>query len=179
MRLVRLACRLHDGLTDAGYIVGVIGVTAMVLIYCAEVVTRYFLNTALDWANDAFSNILCVTLFSMVPHVTRQARHIAINLLPEMLPRTKPALHYFAGVAGFVVCLFAAWMSLEANWRQILLEIVTEQNHPVPKIWISAFITYGFIGAAFYFLRGLFAAPDLRPVSWVVPKIRHESSAAG
>ena len=179
MRLVRLACRLHDGLADAGYIVGVVGIIVMVLIYCAEVVTRYFLNTALDWANDAFSNVLCITLFSVVPHATRAARHISINLVPELLPRTKPAFHYFTGIAGFLVCLFAAWMSLEENLRQIVLQIVTEQNHPVPKIWMSAFITYGFLGAGFYFLRGLFDSPDVRPVSWVVPRSHHETSAAG
>lgn len=179
MRILRLLCRVHDGLTDAGYIVGVIGVTVMTLIYCGEVVTRYFLGTALDWANDAFSNVLCVTLFAMVPHVTRVARHIAINLVPELLPRTKPALHYFTGIAGFVVCLFAAWMSLDENIRQIALEIVTQQNYPVPKIWMSAFITYGFLGAAFYFLRHLSSSPDIRPVSWVVPRTHHEASTVG
>jgi TRAP-type C4-dicarboxylate transport system permease small subunit len=179
MRLLRLACRIQDGLTDAGFIVGVLGVTSMVVLYVTEVVTRYFLNTALDWANDAFSNILCITLFSMVPHVTREGRHIAINLVPELLPATKPAFFYFTGVAGFVVCLFATWMSLEENMRQIALEIVTEQNHPVPKIWMSAFITYGFLGAAFYFLRGLSSSPVVRPVSWVVPRVTHVESAAG
>lgn len=178
MRILRMLCRVHDGLTDAGYIVGVIGVTVMTLIYCGEVVTRYFLGTALDWANDAFSNILCVTLFSMVPHATRAGRHIAINLVPELLPGTRRALHLFTGIAGFVVCLFAAWMSLEENVRQIALQIVTEQNHPVPKIWMSAFITYGFLGASFYFLRGLFSSPEVRPVSWVVPGARHEAPSA-
>jgi TRAP-type C4-dicarboxylate transport system permease small subunit len=169
MDAARLACRLHDALTDAGYVVGVIGLSAMVLIYCAEVVTRYFLGTALTWANDAFSNVMLITLFAMVPHATRAGRHISINLLAELVPSLRQPFHYLIGIAGFVVCLFVAWMSWEENLRQIALQIVTEQNRPVPKIWMSAFITYGFVGAAFYFLRSLFSSPQVSPVSWVAP----------
>lgn len=167
MRVLRLVCRLHDALTDAGYIVGIVGLSAMVLIYCAEVITRYFLGTALTWANDAFSNVMLITLFAMVPHATRAGRHISINMLAELVPNLRRPLHYFTSVAGFVVCLFVAWMSLEENLRQIALQIVTEQNHPVPKIWMSSFITYGFVGAALYFLRSLFPLPRLHPVSWI------------
>ena len=168
-RVMRFACGVHDGLTDAGYIVGILALCTMVPIYCAEVVTRYFLDTTLSWANDAFSNVLCITLFSMVPHVTRMRRHISINLVSELLPCTERALHYFSAAAGFIVCLLLAWMSFGENLRQIELQIVTEQNYPVPKIWMSSFITYGFIGAAFYFLRGLSSSPNVKPVSWVAP----------
>jgi len=164
MGVVRFFCRVQDALTDAGYIIGVAGLAVMVLIYCAEVVSRYFLGSALSWANDTFSNVMCISLFAMVPHATRAARHIAINLVPEFLPASRVPLAYFSAVAGFVVCSFVGWMSLDENMRQIALEIVTEQNYPVPKIWMSAFITYGFFGAALYFLRDIFHLPA---TSWV------------
>ena len=69
----------------------------------------------------------------------------------EIVPSTEKALKVFTGVFGFAMCLFAAWMSLEQNIDQIVMEIVTEQNRPIPKWWMSVFITYGFVGAAFYF----------------------------
>jgi C4-dicarboxylate transporter, DctQ subunit len=165
MKIVRYLCRIHDALTDAGYIIGVVGLSSMVLIYCAEVVTRYFLSSALSWANDTFSNVMCVSLFAMIPHATRAGRHIAINLVPELLPAARIPLAYLAAAAGFLVCAFVGWMSLEENIRQIDLGIVTEQNNPVPKIWISAFITYGFFGAALYFLRDLFHVPAMSMVA--------------
>lgn len=162
-------CRLHDGLTDAGYVIGTVGLGSMAVIYCYEVLTRYFLGVATDWANDTFSNVLCVTIFAMVPHATRRGAHIAISLVVEIVPSTEKALKIFTGVLGFAMCLFAAWMSLEQNIDQIEMEIVTEQNQPIPKWWMSVFITYGFVGAAFYFLRSLFDFDIVKPKSWITP----------
>ncbi len=175
--ILRWLCRLHDAAADAGYVVGMAGLASMAAIYCYEVLTRYFLGVATDWANDTFSNLLCVTIFSMVPHATRMGRHISISLLIELVPRLERPLHAFTGVLGFVVCLFAAWMSLEENLRQIAFEIVTEQNRPIPKVWMSSFITFGFAGAAFYFLRSLFTSQAVRPVSWITPGSKGMESA--
>ena len=167
-RLVYHLCRIHDAATDIGLLIGTFGVAALVTIYCAEVVTRYFIGTALSWANDTFANLVCITLFSVIPHATRTMRHIAINLVPEFLPATRKPLEVLAMAVGFAVCIFVAWMSLDENIRQIVDQIVTEQNFPIPKIWISGFITYGFLGSALYFLRALFPVPEVSPVSWVV-----------
>ena len=65
MFLLRWLCRCHDALTDAGYVVGTLGLFSLVAIYCYEVLTRYFLDLASDWANDTFSNVLCVTIFAI------------------------------------------------------------------------------------------------------------------
>lgn len=166
---IRWLCRVHDALTDAGYIIGVIGLSSMAILYCYEVLTRYFLDVATDWANDIFSNILCITIFALAPHTTRAGLHISINLIVEINPNLRKAQNYFSGVLGFIICLLAAWMSLDENIRQVAFGVVTDQNHPIPKVWISSFITYGFFGSAFYFLRSLFTARFVRPVSWVVP----------
>lgn len=158
-------CRLHDAITDASYLVSALGLTLMVLIYCAEVVTRYFLNFPLDWANDAFSNILCVMIFSMLPHATRAAAHIEINLLPELVPALRKPLSIWTAITGTVVCGLAAWMSLHENFLQLARGILTPQNHPVPVIWMTGFITYGFTSSALYFFRSLFPK-NIRSISW-------------
>ena len=95
-----------------------------------------------------------------------------------MAPRLERPLTVFTGALGFVVCLFLAWMSLEANLRQIVEQIVTEQNYPVPKIWMSSFITFGFFGAALYFLRSLLPGAAVRPISWVTPDSPADTTAA-
>lgn len=169
MFLLRWLCRCHDALTDAGYVVGTLGLLSLVAIYCYEVLTRYFLDLASDWANDTFSNVLCVTIFAIVPHATRRGLHISVSLLPDTVPRLQRPLGLVTAIVGFLACLFVAWMSLEANIRQVVLQIVTEQNRPLPKIYMSGFITFGFFVAAFYFPRALFAHGALAPRSWVVP----------
>lgn len=172
MSLIKGLCRLHDGVTDLGYIVGTLGLASLAVIYCYEVLTRYFLGTATDWANDTFANVLLITIFAMVPHATRKGQHISINLLVEMVPSLDRPLRIFAGIFGVGVCLLASWMSFEENLRHIALEIVTEQNRPIPKIWMSIWLTFGFVGAAFYFLRSMFSSPAVKPISWIVPEIK-------
>ncbi|MEK9644266.1 MAG: TRAP transporter small permease [Alphaproteobacteria bacterium] len=170
MGLVRGLCRLHDGITDAGYIAGALALASMAAIYCYEVVTRYFLGVATDWANDTFANLLVITIFAMVPHATRAGQHISISLLQELVPSLRGVLTAFTGLVGIAVCLFAAWMSYGENLRHIEMQLVTEQNHPLPKIWMSAWITYGFVGAALYFLRAMIPAAAVRPISWITPR---------
>lgn len=170
MRPIQILCRVHDVLSDVGYLIGTIGLGSMAAIYCWEVLTRYFLGVATDWANDTFSNLLCVTVFSMVPHATRRGQHIAITLLSELVPKLGPPLAIFTGVFGTLMCLFAGWMSLEENIRQIVDQIVTTQNYPVPQWWMSVFITYGFVGAGLYFLRGLFKSEAVRTRTWITPR---------
>lgn len=166
MKPLKKLCQLHDAITDASYLLSTLALAVMVLIYCAEVVTRYFLSRPLDWANDTFSNVLCIMIFSMLPHATRAASHIEINLLPELAPPLRKPLAIWAAIAGTIVCALAAWMSLHENMRQIARGILTLQNHPIPVIWLTSFITYGFASSSLYFLRTLL--PEFaRPSSWV------------
>ena len=169
MSLIKGLCRLHDGIADVGYIVGSLGLASMAVMYCYEVLTRYFLGTATDWANDMFANVLLVTIFSMIPHASRMGQHISISLLVEIMPSARTTLKIFTGVFGFGVCLLAAWMSLEQNLHQIEIQQVTEQNRPIPKILMSAWLTFGFFFSAFYFLRAMFDSDAVKPISWITP----------
>lgn len=169
MGVVRFLCRLHDGISDAAYVVGTVALAAMASIYCYEVVTRYFLGIATSWGSDLFVNIMLISIFAMVPHATRKGQHIAINLLADTVPVLRAPLKITVGVVGVAVCIFMAWMSFGENLRHVALGIATEQNWPLPKIWMSAWITFGFLSAAFYFLRAIVPGPDVRPVSWITP----------
>lgn len=169
MSPVKGLCRLHDAIADFGYIVGALGLASMATMYCYEVITRYFLGLATDWANDMFSNVLLVSIFAMIPHASRMGQHISISLLIELVPSARATLRIFSGIFGLLVCLFAAWMSLEENIRHIELEIVTEQNRPTPKILMSVWLTFGFFFSSFYFLRAMFDSESVKPVSWITP----------
>lgn len=168
MFLVKGLCRLHDAISDFGYVVGALGLATMTTIYCYEVITRYFLGLATDWANDMFANVLLVTIFAMVPHATRMGQHIAISLLVELLPSMRTALRIFAGVFGVAVCLFAAWMSLEENIRHIELEIVTEQNRPTenPHVGVADLrVPIRIVLFPARFVPG----EAVKPKSWITP----------
>ncbi|WP_370209117.1 TRAP transporter small permease [Pararhodobacter marinus] len=169
MTLISRLCRLHDGLTDGGFLLSTLGLFLMVAIYCAEVVARYFLNAPLDWANDTFSNVLCVSLFTMVPHATRAMAHIEINLVPELLPTLRRPLARLTALAGTLICGFVTWMAWSETLRHVARGILTEQNHPVPVWWMSIWISWAFGSSTLYFLRGLTGHAAVRPVSFVRP----------
>ena len=169
MFFIKSLCRIHDGIADVGYIVGTLGLASMATMYCYEVLTRYFLGTATDWANDMFANVLLVTIFSMIPHASRMGQHISISLLVEIMPSSRMPLRIFTGIFGVGVCLLASWMSLEQNLHQIDIQQVTEQNRPIPKILMSSWLTFGFFFSSFYFLRAMSDSETFKPVSWITP----------
>ena len=167
MSLIRSICDMHDRTTDLGYLLSVLALFLMLAIYCAEVVSRYFLGATLAWSNDTFSNLMAVSIFAMLPHVTRASRHISINLIEEMVPSAGNILRILTSLVGVVVCSFLAWMALQENFRQSAMGILTSQNYPIPMVWVSGFLTFGFFSTALYYLRALFAVQETRPRTWV------------
>ncbi len=171
MRALRLLARFHDALSDFGFVLGVAALGGIVVVYSYEITVRYFLSAPTKWATETVQNLLVFVIFMVVPHVTRLGSHISVTILPDFVPVLRTPLKYFTIVAGAGMCSFAAWISLGENIRQIQFVIFTEANYPIPKWWMSIAITYGFAGAALYFLRQADRTGTLRPRSWVAPNV--------
>ena len=73
-----------------------------------------------------------------------------------MLPpaKGKPA-YWVIYLLCFLVCAFGFWINLDENIRQIVKDVHLMKVKPIPKYWISIFITYGFGMSALHFLRML------------------------
>ncbi len=155
-RIPRLLCRLHDRLTGLGFELSKLCLGVILFAYCYEVAARYFFGAPTWWANEAVSYSLCIGAFLMLPHVTREKGHVAVTVILETLPpRHARPLYWFIYLAGFLVCAAATWISFDENVRQVVKDVHLMKVRPVPKIWISAWITYGFGSSALYFLRML------------------------
>ena len=148
--------RFHDGLTKLGFELSKLCLGIILFAYCYEVAARYFFNAPTWWANEAVSYSLCIGAFLMLPYVTKEKGHVAVTVILEIMPPKRARwLNWFIYLAGFLVCVAATWISLEENIRQIVKDVHLMKVKPVPKIWISAWITYGFGSSALYFLRML------------------------
>lgn len=153
--MTRLA-RWHDGLTAATHLGGQITVAAIVVFYLYEVVARYFFNAPTWWAGEMVSYALCITVFFMMPELTRTHGHVAITILVERLSQRLQVPVYFGiYIVCLAVCAVAAGISLLENLRQFTQEVHLMKNQPIPKWWISSFITYGFASSTLYFARDL------------------------
>jgi TRAP-type C4-dicarboxylate transport system permease small subunit len=147
-------CRAHDAVTDAGFFLARLCLVGIVAAYTYETVARYFFAAPTSWSNEVVSYALCIGTFLAMPELTRRGGHITISFALEMAPAriVRVALPALA-VASGAVCLFVAWLSLQENIRQVVNEVMLVRVQPVPKVWISSWITYGFLSSALYFFR--------------------------
>jgi C4-dicarboxylate transporter DctQ subunit len=162
MEALKLLARLHDGITDVGFQLSKLCLGIIVFAYCFEVVSRYFFNAPTWWADEAVSYALCIGIFLMMPYVTRGKGHVAVTLVLEVLPpRETRILTWVIYLLGFLACAAATWINLDENIRQVVKDVQLMRVKPLPKWWISVWITYGFASSALYFLRFL----DYRGIS--------------
>ncbi len=148
--------RTHDGLTRAGFHLSKLCLGIIVFAYCYEVFARYFFDAPTWWSSEAVQYSLCIGCFLMMPHVTKEKGHVAVTVILETIAVEKSRIVYwFIYLVAFLACCAATWISLDENIRQIVKDVHLMKVKPIPKIYISAWITYGFASSALYFLRML------------------------
>jgi C4-dicarboxylate transporter, DctQ subunit len=159
--LLTLLARLHDGLTELGVQAAKLCIAAMLVLYCWEVFSRYLLGTGTWWSNEYVPYLVCAATFLMMPAITRNNGHVSMSVLENILP-PRFALHGRALilVLSLVVCCVISWILLKENIRQVVQDISLLRVRQTPKVYVSVWITYGFVSSAFYLLRKLVAIRD-------------------
>ncbi|MEX2127626.1 MAG: TRAP transporter small permease subunit [Xanthobacteraceae bacterium] len=149
--------RAHDAVTTFAFELSKLCLVVIVFSFSYEVVARYFFAAPVWWANEVVSYALCVGVFLAMPEVTRRHGHVAVTVIPELLPpRYRNILLSCIQFVGFLACAAVAWMSLNQNISQYVREaLIIAAVRPIPKVYISAWITFGFLSSALYFLRNL------------------------
>jgi TRAP-type C4-dicarboxylate transport system permease small subunit len=149
--------RAHDAITSIGFEISKLCLVVIVFSFSYEVVARYFFGAPVWWANEVVSYALCIGVFLAMPEVTRRNGHVAVTVIPEILPlRYRAILMACIQAVGFLACIAIAWMSLNQNVSQYLRDaMIIAAVRPIPKVYISVWITFGFVSSAIYFLRNL------------------------
>ena len=163
--------RLHSLITDIGYVLAALGLCAMGLLYCMEVVFRYFLNAPTRWSLEAITFLMLIVTFLAIPHAVRAGMHIAVTLLADLYPRHARRILFAMNVIGVVLCVFIAYISVLENLRQFHGSVETIGNIPIPKWWLSVFISYGFGNSALWYLRLMFnGGAPIEPMLSLLPR---------
>jgi len=146
--------RLLNGLIELSAVFATLGLGAIVVMYSIEIFSRYFLNAPTTWASDFIVFTLCVSIFMMMPEITRSGGHVAVTLLTDLLPPGGRAVsRRLLALVGFCVCVFATYISLQENVRQYVEGLTTVTTITTPKWMITIFITYGLAVSALEFFR--------------------------
>jgi TRAP-type C4-dicarboxylate transport system permease small subunit len=163
--------RLHGLITDIGYLGAAFGLCAMGFLYCMEVVFRYFLNAPTRWSLEVITFLMLAVTFLAIPHAVRGGMHIAVTILADLYPRHARRILFAMNVVGAALCTFIAYISLTENVSQHQGSVETIGNIPIPKWWLSAFITYGFANSALWYVRLLFCGSQpIEPVLSILPR---------
>ena len=169
-----LILRLHGLVTDIGYLLAGFALAAMGVLYCMEVVLRYFVNRPTNWSLETVSFLMLLMIFLAVPHAVRAGMHIAVTLLADLYPRQVTRLAFVMNAIGLILCAFIAYVSLRENIAQYVGLIETNGNLVIPKWWLTAFITYGFANSALWYVRLL--CNGGRPIGAVLAIVRAPDS---
>lgn len=153
-RLISRLGSAHDAVSFAGFVLGAGAIGLIVVIYAYEVTMRYFFVAPTMWASDFVSFLLLFSVFLVMPWLTREGGHMAVTLLPDMLPERLGALFLRLGwIAGAAACLWAAWISFQENIVLFERGTATLTVVRLPKWALTAVITYGLLNSGLYFAR--------------------------
>lgn len=102
LALLRPVCWVNTHLLRIGRGVGWVALALMVFVILLQVFFRYALNNALNWPDEAARFLMLWMTGLMAPSAYRWGGFVAIDMLPQALPR----------VAGLVLLLLILILSL-------------------------------------------------------------------
>lgn len=161
--LLRPLLRAHDAISLAGQWLGGLALAAIVVIYAYEILMRYFVGAPTIWASDFVSFLLLVSVFAVLPWLTREGGNVAVTLLPDYLPPGPGDKLLRAGfLVSAVACIWVAWIGLQETVLLHERNTMTLTTVRVPRWPMLAFITFGIFNAGLYFFRLAFRREDKR-----------------
>ena len=145
---------LHDAVSRAAWYGAAIALGLVVAIFTYEVISRYLLAAPTRWASDVVAFLLLATVFLAAPWLARTQGHVAVTILPDLLPPGAQRAVIAAGyLVGAAVCFWAAWMCVTET---VLLQgrgTMTLTSFRIPKWWLMVVMSYGLADCGLQFIR--------------------------
>ena len=146
--------RVHDMISRTAWQGAALTLGLVVVIFAYEVTMRYVFAAPTHWASDAVSFMLLVTVFLAAPWLARKRGHVAVTILPELLPpRAERVLVATGYVIAALVCFWAAWICIGETALLYSRDTMTLTSFRIPKWWLLAVMSYGLLDCGLQFLR--------------------------
>lgn len=148
---------VQDAVSRFTYWLGAAAIGLIVVIFSYEVTARYLFFAPTYWASDFVSFLLLISVFMVMPWLTREGGHVAVTLLPDTMPPRPAALLLRAGfLVGAVVCMWVGYISVLENVNLYQRNVSTLTTVRIPKWTLTALITYALFNSGLHFLRLVF-----------------------
>ncbi|XUO82811.1 TRAP transporter small permease subunit [Halomonas sp. KM007] len=145
--------KIVDCITKAFFILASLALASIVVLYCTEIVMRYFFASPTSWAPDVITFLFCASLMLAMPEVTRENGHIAVSIILDF------SSHGFANklrvilyALSAVVMIYVFYITLMELLRLYENGINTLGSFRIRKWIVFAFIPLGIGLSAIQFL---------------------------
>lgn len=146
--------QVMDGATNALSIIAAAALAGITALYLFEISARYFFNSPTTWSNEIIKYLLAIVVFAMLPRITRDQGHVIIDIIPSIAPpRWSNRLIVFALVVSICATATVGIMAFLEAMKQFERNVMTNAVHPIPRWWITGFVSMGFIFTSLHFCR--------------------------
>jgi TRAP-type C4-dicarboxylate transport system permease small subunit len=146
---------LHDRVTALGAVIAALFIGAITLLYCAEVVDRYFLHAPSSWTAAVAIYLMLGTVLLMMPYLAMGDDHVSIAVAEYLPPRAAYPLSLMALALSILVCGISTFISYQETLRAFERGVRTTDTLFIPKWWLLAPIVYGLGSTTLHFARRL------------------------
>jgi len=147
---------LHDQLTKATAVLSAIFIAMISVLYCSEVVTRYFLHTPTSWTAAVAIYLMLYTTVLMMPYLVMVEDHVSVTIGDYLPPKGAYALAVIVLITAVIVCGVSTFISAEETIRAFRRGVRTTDTLFIPKWWLLAPIVYGLGSSTIHFARQLY-----------------------
>ena len=125
-----------------------LGLIAMVLVACTNVVFRYIWGRTFLWADEALIFSMIALAFLGLLGVSHRNTHLRMSVFVQVAgKRTRRVIDTFEQLVTFGVCLFVAYHGWVAVER--LLERGTRSNMAEVPLWlVNGLVLFGLVSAS-------------------------------
>lgn len=110
--MIRLKTGIERGVRGLAAVAG-FGIVAMMLLTCADVFLRYFLNAPIEGSLDLTQMLMVIIVFFGLAYCGWTGGHVAVDLLRELVPPAVVVpLARLVNLIGAIVMLAMAWQSV-------------------------------------------------------------------
>ena len=125
-----------------------LGLIAMVLVACTNVVFRYIWGRTFLWADEALIFSMIALAFLGLLGVSHRNAHLRMSIVVQLVgERTRRVIDAFEQLVTFSVCLFVAYHGWVAVER--LFERGTRSNMAEVPLWlVNGLVLFGLVSAS-------------------------------
>jgi TRAP-type transport system small permease protein len=116
---------------------------AMMLVICADVLTRNValpgLPTGVAWSNEVSELMLYLMTLLAAPWLLREGRHIRVDIVLRVLPpKVAYACEWIADLLGLGCCAWMTWYGTAAAARSFAGNALSIKTLVMPEWWFIA-----------------------------------------